>query len=341
MSYLRELVLRKLRSFPTLGEAADFFEVSEGLARQWDAGSKPVSLAAVEKVFDVNAVPGVREMETAMWEGRQVCILMPSYKTTNPRTSFCILNLYDRTKMAVMLDFGDAMIAHSRNKLADRFLKSNIEWALTLDDDMVFPFGNASLYNTFCRSNLPEPFAGFHSVNRLLSHGKTLVGALYRGRWEHSKTVYAEAYYDKAEEEYARRAPYDLIKPTRWVGTGCMLIHRSVFLDIEKKFPQLARNKDGDYGHWFSPSEHDLKESAQNALDVLDDSSVSEAARVAKAREIIARGQALSKRYSGAGVGEDVVFCHRAAQSGHQPFVDMGLVCGHIGDHVFAPGKRV
>jgi len=340
MSYLRELVLQKLRSFPTVGEAAEFFEVSEQLARQWDAGSKPVSLAAVERVFSVDAVPGVKETESAMWEGRQVCILLPSYKTTNPRTEFSLLNLYDRTKMAVMLDFGDAMIAHSRNKLADRFLKSKIEWALTLDDDMVFPFGNAPLYNSFCRSTLSESFAGLHTVNRLLSHGKTLVGALYQGRWEHGKPVYAEAYHNKEEEAYARKAPHDLIKPTRWVGTGCLLIHRSVFLDIETHFPHLARNKDGDYGHWFTPSEHDLKESTQNALEVLDDPTISEPVRIAKARELIARGQALSRAHSSLGKGEDVSFCLRAAQSGHQPFVDMGLVCGHIGEHVFLPNKR-
>jgi hypothetical protein len=340
MSYLRGLVLTRLRSFPTIKEAADFFEVSEALAKQWDSGSKPVSLAAVEKVFSVDSVPGVRETEVAMWEGRQVCIMMPSYKTSNPRTAFCLLNLFDRAKTAAMLDFGDAMIAHSRCKLGDRFLKSNIEWALTLDDDMVFPFGNAPLYNQFCRSSMPESFAGLHTVNRLLSHGKTLVGALYQGRWEHGKPVYAEAYHNKEEEAYARKAPYDLIKPTRWVGTGCMLIHRSVFLDIEKKFPHLARNKDGDYGHWFSPSEHDLKEATAKTLDVLDDVSISEKARLAKARELMARGKALSEAHSGLGVGEDVVFCNRAAQAGHQPYVDMGLVCGHVGEHVFSPAKK-
>ena len=340
MSYLRDLVLQKLRSFPTIGEAAAFFEVSGGLAKQWDAGSKPVSLAAVEKVFSVDALPAAREAEVKMWEGKQVCLLLPSYKQTNPRTAFSILSLFDRTRMAVMLDFGDAMIAHSRNKLADRFLKSNIEWCLTLDDDMVFPFGNAQLFNQFCGSNLPERFAGLNTVDRLLSHGKTLVGGLYFGRWAGGKAVYAEGFHSKEEESYARRAPHDLIKPTRWVGTGCMLIHRSVFLDIEAKFPHLARNAEGNFGHWFTPSEHDLKEATSEALSVLDDVSISETARVAEARKLIARGQALSKAHSGLGTGEDVTLCHRAAQSGHQSFVDMGLVCGHIGERVFLPNQK-
>ena len=41
--------------------------------------------------------------------------------------------------------------------------------------------------------------------------------------------------------------------------------------------------------------------------------------------------------------GEDQTFCRRAAKVGHQPFVDLGLVCGHIGSTVFGPhntGKK-
>jgi hypothetical protein len=37
------------------------------------------------------------------------------------------------------------------------------------------------------------------------------------------------------------------------------------------------------------------------------------------------------------GSGEDVSFCLRAAAAGHQPHVDMGLVCGHIGYQCFGP----
>jgi len=339
MSYLRELVLQKVRSFPTLQEAANFFEVGEGLVKQWDAGSKPISLSAVEKVFDVRAVPGMSKVQEAMWEGKSVCILTPSYKYTNPRTAFSILNLLDRQKMAVMLDFGDAFIAHSRNKLADNFLKSKIEWAFTVDDDMIVPFGNAQLFNSFTRFGHSEFFSGLHSINRLLSHGKTLVGGLYFGRWAHGKPVYAEGHADRQEEAYARRAPHDLCKPTKWVGTGCMLIHRSVFLDIETQFPHLARNASGDYGHWFTSSEHDIKTATEQALAILGDTSVSESARIAEARSVISTGRARSNVHSSLGMGEDVTFCIRAAQSGHQPHVDMGLVCGHVGDHVYGPNN--
>lgn len=340
MSYLTELVLAKVRSFPTLGEAAAFFGVSEGLVSQWEKGSKPVSLAAVERVFDPSATPIETAAREAMWEGKSVCLMMPSYKTSNPRTTFALMSMLDRQKMAVMLDFGDAFIAHSRNKLADNFLKSKIEWAFTVDDDMIVPFGNAELFNTFTRFNLPAASAGLHAINRLLSHGKTLVGGLYFGRWQHGKAVYCEGAQNKEEEAFARRGPHNICKPTRWVGTGCLLIHRTVFTDIEKTFPHLARDAQGNFGHWFTSNEHDLRAAVERSLAVLNDTTVSEAARVAESVRIMTLGRQQSRHHSSLGMGEDVTFCIRAEQAGHTPHIDLGLVCGHVGDKCYGPRNR-
>jgi len=339
MSYLRELVHQKIRSFPSMGEAANFFDVSETLVRQWDTGSKPIPLIAVERVFDVESLPGAAEAQEARWEGKQVAFLLPAYKASNPRTQFAITAMFDRQKHAAMSMFGDAFIAHTRNQLADNFLKSKLEWALTIDDDMIVPFGNAQLFRNYTHWNLPDSFAGLNTVNRLLSHGKTLVGGLYFGRHAASKPVYCEGHNDPIEEAYARKAPYDLIKPTRWIGTGCLLIHRSVFLDIENRFPHLARNKEGNFGHWFTSSEHDLRAAATETLRVLNDGSADPAARLEKARELMAKGEALSRQHSPLAVGEDVIFCNRAAQAGHIAHVDMGLLCGHVGEFCYGPRK--
>ena len=257
----------------------------------------------------------------------QVCICLPSYKMMEPRMAFSVMGLINncRGKTAAMLDFGDAFIVHSRNKLAAGFLKTKMEWMLTIDDDMVVPWGNARLFNSFTQFNLPERFAGRNAVDRLLSHGKTLVGGLYFGRWRHGKAMYGEG-GDMDEMRYAKRGPYDLIKPTRWVGTGCMLIHRSVLLDIEKKFPHLARTPDGKGGQWFTSSEHDLTLAVDKALENPDP---------AKAMDELRRARQISKRHSSLGMGEDVQFCIRATQAGHQPHVDMGLLCGHIGSYCY------
>ena len=38
---------------------------------------------------------------------------------------------------------------------------------------------------------------------------------------------------------------------------------------------------------------------------------------------------------SALGFGEDVCLCRRAREAGHEVFVDLGLICGHIGMEVF------
>lgn len=335
MSFLLKLVLDKLNNLSDK-EAAEFFETSALKIKKWRSGASAIPISALEKVFDPTDPAGIKS-EGALWEGKKLALLLPWYKTTNPVTSFSILTMLDRQKMAVMLNFGDAFIAHTRNTLSEHFLRSNLEWALTIDDDMVLPCGNAKWFNDMTGFALPEKFAGMHSANRLLSHGKTLVGGLYFGRWRHGKPVFAEG-GEPMTEEHCRRGPHDECRPTKWVGTGCMLIHRSVFLDIEKNFPHLSRDKDGNHGHWFTSSEHDLRQASRDALAVLQDEKVSTDARVAQAQKLIADAQHRSRYHSSLGMGEDVAFCVRATQSGHQPHVDLGLLCGHMGNLIF--GKR-
>lgn len=284
----------------------------------------------VDEIFDPESVP-----ETLMFEGKKVCISLPWYKTTEPRTAFSIMALLDRKKTSVMLDFGDAFIAHSRNKLADSFLKSGCEWQLCVDDDMILPFGNAKLFNSFTGFNHPDAYAGLNTIERLLSHGKTLVGGLYFGRWKNGRPVYAGAAESKLEEDFCRRGPQNLCQPTRWVGTGCLLIHRTVFTAIEAQFPHLARNAKGTGGNWFTSSEHDLTAAVSNAILQLEQGDTD------GALDSLKTGQNRSRQFSGLGVGEDVQFCHRAAQSGHQPHVDLGLVCGHTGSFCYGPRKIV
>lgn len=320
-------------------DAAQFFETNEHIVKGWFEGNRPIPLAAAEKVFLQGPAPAPK-LEECMWEGKKVAIVLPWYKTVCPLTAFSIMALIDRAKTAIMLNFGDAFIVHTRNVLAEQFLRSGVEWMLTVDDDMVIPWGNAAWFNAFSGFKLPDKFAGMHTLNRLLSHNKTLVGALYFGRWEKGKPVYAEATADPKEAAFAHSGPHDLIRETRWVGTGCMLVHRTVFLDIEKKLPHLARGADGTGGQWFTPSEHDLRMGAQEALSILNDNTTSEAARIAKVNALMTRATKASNFNSNLGMGEDVAFCIRAAAAGHVPHVDFGLLCGHQGSKVYGPRRN-
>jgi hypothetical protein len=266
---------------------------------------------------------------------KRVMLVYPWLKHVHPITSFCVSQLADKRRTSSMLNFGDAFVAHSRNTCADLFLKSDLEWMLTIDDDMLIPFGNSAWFNGHMGYEVPEPFSKFNAIDRLLSHGKTLVGALYFGRWKNGYPVYNEG---KAEAEYVRTGPQDVCKPTRWVGTGCMMIHRSVFEDMEKRFPHLGRGPDGMGGHWFSTSEHNLLDHVHRTHKFLSAGPMT-GEKALKAYEMLDGALRDAKRKSSLGMGEDSQFCIRAAESGHQPHVDLGLLCGHIGHHVYGPRK--
>lgn len=333
MSHLIGLVLQKIRELG-IPASADYFGVSEALVRQWDLGSKKPSLEAVEKVFREPDAFAPSHIEEAHWEGKKVVLLLSWQKMANPVTSFSTMGLIDRAKISVIMSFGDAFIAHSRNKLATQFLDTNVDWCFWIDDDMIIPFGNAAWFNAYTGFNLPDKFAGVHALNRLMSHGKTVIGGLYYGRRWGGRPVYNEGAASKEVAAWCRKGPRDEIKPTRWVGTGALLTHRKVFLDIEEKFPELRRTN-GNAGHWFTSSEHDLLKASTDCLDILNDKGATPESRLARVHELLHQGRALSMAHSRLGMGEDVQFCLRATQAGHQPYVDLGCICGHLGSYCY------
>jgi hypothetical protein len=271
--------------------------------------------------------------QTVQAFGKKVLVGMPWQKSTNPITAFCVGRLVDTRRCAMTLNHGDAFVAHTRNSIVDVLLKSPLEWLLTVDDDMVLPTGSAEVFRTYTGFNTPEPFASFHVLDRLLSHGKTIVGALYFGRQStNSPPVYNEGMSNKQEAEYARKGPHDLAKPTRWVGTGCLLTHRSVFEDIEKRFPKLARI-DGKGGNWFTSTEASLRMQVEKVRDELQTNLTPEGAY--KATNELNRAISLAQVENPLGCGEDVAFGLRASASGHISYVDMGLRCGHVGSFVY------
>jgi hypothetical protein len=262
-------------------------------------------------------------------------VVLPWYKTVNPLTSFSVAQIVDRRKTSSALNWGDAFVAHSRNKCAEAFLSTPLEWMLTVDDDMVVPFGDPKWFREHTKFNFPDWALGHNALDRLLSCKKTLVGALYFGRYAKSPAMYNEAAQPQ-EAAYARTAPINLVKPTRWVGTGCMLIHRSVFLAIENKFPRLARGADGKGGNWFTSTEASLADRVTRIRDDLTKSPITGQSAYQALDQLEAALSAVRSENE-LGVGEDVSFCLRAAAAGHQPHVDMGLVCGHIGHCVYGP----
>jgi len=281
----------------------------------------------------IDPVPVFRP-ETVEIHGQKIIVAKPWQKTVHPLTAFSVGQLCDRRRTADMLNFGDAFVIHTRNKCAEAFLSSPCEWMLMVDDDMVIPFGDAKWYHKATGFNFPQPFMGFNALDRLLSHKKTLVGGLYSGRYPKSNLMYNEASQPE-ENAWVRRGPHNMIKPTRWVATGCLLTHRSVFEDIEKRFPRLARGGDKKGGQWFTPTEASLIDRVQMIRDRLLEGGSMTAEKAYKALEGLESALAEARSENPLGTGEDVSFCLRAAAAGHQPYVDVGLVCGHIGHCVY------
>jgi len=263
--------------------------------------------------------------DSALREKRRVLIGLPWYRAAHPLTTVALLNLFQKDCMGVSISFGDAFIVHARNKLATKFLASKFDWMLMLDDDTVPPCGNAGWFNESTGLDLPEWAAGLNAIDRLVSHGKTLVGATYFGRSPDAPPIFAEGI--QRRKPLLASGPVDQVVPTKWVGTGCLLIHRRVFEDIEKKFPHLSRAENNGTGQWFTSSEHDLQNAVTKAIELAHEYGDHGPEIV----ELLSKARHRSSIHSSLGMGEDVQLCVRATQSGHLPHVDLGLWCGHFG----------
>jgi hypothetical protein len=164
---------------------------------------------------------------------------------------------------------------------------------------MVLPCGNGDVYNGKYGMGLPKPYCDFLFVDRILSHNQPLVGALYFGRHPEGKGQYAEAFESAQENLNAHRLVRPGLKPTKWVATGALCIHRSVFEKIRdaapEKFPDILPKKPGGNIAYF--------------------------------------------RRISADYGEDVSFNIRATAVGIQPYIDTSLICGHVGPTVYGPNN--
>jgi len=289
--------------------------------------SPPVEVPPAVETPALNEDASVPTNQTAPSQ-KTLCILLPQYKHTNPLTLTSIAALRDQKTMSVVVHFGDAFIVHTRNRLADTFMKdTECEWALFVDDDMVLPIGNVSWYRKMTGFGfVPDRLAGLNAIDRLLSHRKTVVGGLYFGRNQLAakRAIFAEGGTPGPYANKFGQWPIDKVIQTKWVGTGCLLVHRSVFTAIQKKFPHLAPKKAGEPWNYFSAAPDALIDvAAQYIAGVQTKEQLTAALRTAQ-----------SQSYA---MGEDVLFCQRALAAGHQPHVDLGLLCGHVGSYVYGP----
>lgn len=239
---------------------------------------------------------------------RKAVILMPNNQPMNMRVVFGLLA---QIKKQPWLGFEyecDTVIQRARNLLADRFLKSEAQWSLWLDSDMIAPFGHPGFFYKTLGLNpakVKPEFLQFNILDRLIAANKSIVGAVYQQRNPAAmgaRMVIQPHLHPKGArdieivERLHREGPFNEVIPVGYVATGCALIHRSVYEDIKKNHPERQPEKPGEPYDFFG---HDV----------------------------------------GTG-GEDISFCNLAKEAGHQSYLDCGAICAHLGTNAYFPDWR-
>lgn len=232
--------------------------------------------------------PGEWGRKKAAWPGRDVCLCLPVYNDVPFAHYFSMLTIVAKYRMALRINARgeDSMITRSRNHLAKRFLETGATWSIWFDSDMVFPFGHSGIYATMTNMrNVADKFLKLHTIERLISWNKTVVGGCYWDRRGSGKLIAG------SNQPILHSIPSDTLQAITFNGTGCLAVHRQVFLDIAQKFPEtLSDNSMGNECGFFT--------NIQTPERML---------------------------------GEDESFAKRATDSGHPTFLDLGLICGHVG----------
>jgi hypothetical protein len=192
----------------------------------------------------------------------------------------------------------DTMIIRSRNMLAHRFLKSGCTWSLWLDSDIAAPIANTDWYKwlTRCQS-VPEEYMAYDVITRLMSHGKAVVGGVYASRQAFGRLVIQpeidpRSHEDKLLCNEIRRGTARGLAAVGWIGFGCALVHREVFLEVQRRFPDLAPASEYEPWRFFQPLGSE---------------------------------------------GEDEAFSNRITTCSIPIWLDVQLVCGHVGSQIYLP----
>jgi hypothetical protein len=253
-------------------------DIGDGSSAEWfDA----------DGILNGSYCPGEWSSKKKAWDGRDVCLCLPVYNDVPQAHYFSMLCTIAKYRMALRIEFRgeDSMITRYRNHLAKRFLATGASWSIWFDSDMVFPFGHSGVYSTMTNMrNVPDKFLGIHTIERLISRGRSVVGGLYWDRRGSGRLIAGGG------PALLSPIPSDTLHPVNFAGTGCLAVHRQVFLDIATKFPEtMSENAIGNECGFFTNIQ-------------------------------------LPERM----MGEDESFAKRATDAGHPTFLDLGLLCGHI-----------
>jgi hypothetical protein len=265
----------------------------------------------VEKLRGRVRVPvdaSAHEIIKAALEGkwvRKAMMLTPLNKDINPHVHYAHMAIMRRQPWLGYFQKTNSVLQAARNACAQFFLNSEAEWSLWADGDTIMPFNDPGFFydkNVLAANptQLPERFARFVAIDRLVSHGKSIVGGFYQQRAKFGRVCSPLDLKPNGDPDgiiaQARKQAQDRIVPVEWCATGCLLVHRRVYEDIMAKRPDLASKHEGGPFNFFG---HDV----------------------------------------GNG-GEDAYFGKLAAEAGHQSYLDLGCWCCHLGTAAYWPDEQ-
>jgi len=280
--------------------AALKYSVHRNTIVNWMKGKASPGYEALQMAYNEHSGSCTIKEEVAMWSGRKLMVGMPVHRSIEAGCVHTLIGNYGKfgaERVAFVLTQGITLLEDARNTLVEKFLQSDAERLLMVDDDMILPCGSSAVFNGYYGIDIPEKFASRVLINELWNADKDVVGALYFGRNSRGVAQYSEAFTSKEEDRKAHNLEFDGLQETKWVGTGAIMIKREVFTKIKELSPQLFPNT--------TPRTPGLPHGYFNRLN--------------------------------ADAGEDVSFCHRARECGFKVYVHKGVVAGHVGPMIYGP----
>jgi hypothetical protein len=234
-------------------------------------------------------------------------------------------------KLIVDFNFcgGDSLICRARDKLAGAFLASDAEWQLQIDNDIIFPYGlghelaefyrnwmDESLFNLFLNEGVFRTALTINAIDEIarsaIMSGQKIVGGYYFWRggaknFNESGSIFERKKGGSWDIEFKLR-PDNYIY-TNKISTGFLLTHRSVYEKIMEEFPDLE---------YDTPRNVPDKSTFAFYLPM-----------VTKEKDIDDKDFSFYR-------SEDYAFSWRAEQVGFKPCLNMNLLLGHMGTHIFS-----
>lgn len=200
----------------------------------------------------------------------------------------------------------------NRLAITKNFLDGDSDWLFTIDDDTIIPRG---------------------AITKLLRTGKSFVAGLYyNSNPPHNPIAYLRNKQGIGYSAFYDWAPGAIVRVDS-VGMGCTLIHRKVFLDIMENYRVFSRPN----GSLVPIHKSDIHEGiVPNLFIDKGDLFVSGNWMYMKIDWVQEDDSRMWPFFAMEyGRTEDHHFCEMAVRSGHSPWVDTTVECGHIKDFTY------